>query len=365
MYRYRTLRFVICVAAIMTLLGCQQAKRSNRLGIEVLNLSPQVDGGPGALISAIYPCTCAQSAELRLGDVITAIGNQAVDGGERLTKILDSLPSGTTITIDIQRSGEKIQLTALPDLVDMTDRARAVPYSGLDSWRANSLPLVASCVLPGSPAAAAGLQKGDIIDAIAGQAVNTNTFADVLANLGTGREVLFTLRRGTEHRTAQVKLANFAAVPERLQVTEISDALETVERVLDVEKLRLDNCNGTEVRDSKRALTRRRSSKFDLGVSADLNTYGFLPMLIAEGKIKAHLNYDETNELAETKEEIMRASPGTVANYFVRWYEISTSGTVTIAAGKHQHKVPFKLTRQLRGEIESLPATPCTKTTRL
>ena len=345
------------------LLGaCQRADSANRLGVEVIALSDGIAGGPGALVSAIYPCTCAKDAGLQLGDIIHSVGNQAVDA-ETLTTTLGKLPLHETITLGVRRDNRRVQLRAKLDTHDMTSRARAVPYSGLQRW--NDVPgsLVVDCILPGSPLDIAGVKRGDVVERIGGSLVTLASFQDVLAETGFDTQTVLQVRRGETLISIPVKLGDFDVVPERLEVIGIGDSVETVERVLDVEKIRLDNCNGTEVRDSRRALSRKKTSKFTLGASADLNAYGLLPMLLAEGKIKSHFDYDESNEITESKEEVMRASPATIANYVVKWYEVSSSGVVTIGAGDRRHTVPFTFTRQFRGEIESLPATPCTRAT--
>lgn len=66
-------------------------------------------------------------------------------------------------------------------------------------------------VMPGSPAAQAGLRRGDIILTVAGQAVNTRReLADLLAELQPGDTVQVDVRRGDANRTFSVTLGERA-----------------------------------------------------------------------------------------------------------------------------------------------------------
>lgn len=68
--------------------------------------------------------------------------------------------------------------------------------------------LAIDLVHPNSPAAAAGLQKGEIILRINEQPVNdTLALASVLNTLAPGDTVTLTIQRGTEKRTVSIKLA--------------------------------------------------------------------------------------------------------------------------------------------------------------
>ncbi len=77
----------------------------------------------GALIISISPNSSAAAAGLRgisesedgagmLGDIITAVDGEKVEGGDDLTKILNKKSVGDTIQIEIFRDGKKANVTA-------------------------------------------------------------------------------------------------------------------------------------------------------------------------------------------------------------------------------------------------------------
>lgn len=77
----------------------------------------------GVLIDSVAPNSAAASAGLRgttrsadgaavLGDIITALDGQEIDGGDDLTKILDRKSVGDTVQIEIVRDGRRQTVTA-------------------------------------------------------------------------------------------------------------------------------------------------------------------------------------------------------------------------------------------------------------
>jgi hypothetical protein len=88
----------------------------------------------------------------------------------------------------------------------------AFNHAGLRVTKDNGT-LAAAGVVPGSPAAAAGIAAGDEIVAIAGQeasALSARDAASLLAGpIGTELEIVFSSKSGGDRRTARLKLAEF------------------------------------------------------------------------------------------------------------------------------------------------------------
>jgi membrane-associated protease RseP (regulator of RpoE activity) len=63
-------------------------------------------------------------------------------------------------------------------------------------------------VIPGSPAETAGVQAGDIVTAVDGEAVTVETFADSILDNAIGDEVVFTITRAGESQDITVTLGS-------------------------------------------------------------------------------------------------------------------------------------------------------------
>ena len=85
-----------------------------RLGVEVSELSPQlaayfgVEGG--VLVTAVEAGSVADTATLRAGDVILAIGDEPVDDLRSLRRHLARLDSPSTFSIEVMRDRRKMTL---------------------------------------------------------------------------------------------------------------------------------------------------------------------------------------------------------------------------------------------------------------
>jgi putative serine protease PepD len=61
-----------------------------------------------ARVADVRPGTPAATANLRAGDVVTAIGSTSVSSAEELTRAIDAHKPGETVTVTIRRSGKDI-----------------------------------------------------------------------------------------------------------------------------------------------------------------------------------------------------------------------------------------------------------------
>jgi len=151
----------------------------------------------------------AAAAGFRAGDAIVALDDAAVANGHRLAGLLGIYPAGHEAAIRVRRgAGEETLRTVLTAL----ERCR----TGIDLARpkGGDLRPVVEAVAPGSSAAAAGLEPGDVIVAFAGRRLEFSSREERKAfdrllrtSINVGDIVSLTVRRGAgAGGTAEVEL---------------------------------------------------------------------------------------------------------------------------------------------------------------
>jgi len=151
----------------------------------------------------------AAAAGFRAGDAIVALDDAAVANGHRLAGLLGIYPAGHEAAIRVRRgAGEETLRTVLTAL----ERCR----TGIDLARpkGGDLRPVVEAVAPGSSAAAAGLEPGDVIVAFAGRRLEFSSREERKAfdrllrtSINVGDIVSLTVRRGAgAGSTAEVEL---------------------------------------------------------------------------------------------------------------------------------------------------------------
>ncbi|HET7219551.1 MAG TPA: DegQ family serine endoprotease [Vicinamibacterales bacterium] len=169
-----------------------------RLGVTIQNVTADIasslklsDVG-GALVNKVEPGGPADRAGIKQGDVIVGVDGEKIADNNALRNRIASMRPGSKVAIDVLRDGRPQTLHATVDTLtpEATERAArgGNPESGgfgmtvepLTPEIARSLQLsrrtdgvVVSDVDPDGAAAAAGLQEGDVIAKVNGQAVKT------------------------------------------------------------------------------------------------------------------------------------------------------------------------------------------------
>ncbi|MGX0876702.1 serine protease DegQ [Roseovarius sp. MBR-154] len=163
-----------------------------RLGVMIQDLTPDlsealgVDAETGAIVSSVEPGTPADDAGLAAGDVIVAVDGEGVDGSADLRQRIGLRRPGDEVEIAYVRDGERlVTQVALADgggprLAERdrgeSDALAGVRLSPLDrnhpAWGAAE-GVVVSEIAPGSRAAQAGLEAGDVITAVNRQRVGS------------------------------------------------------------------------------------------------------------------------------------------------------------------------------------------------
>jgi S1-C subfamily serine protease len=133
--------------------------------------------GRGVMVDEVTGEGPAARAGLQEGDVITEIDEESVADGDILRSLISSRRPGTTITLTVIRGQDKLTIEAT--LGEMPDLARATLFDRRLRERfgvvlaASTSGVVVEAISSDGSAAACGLRRGDIIEAIDGGLVGT------------------------------------------------------------------------------------------------------------------------------------------------------------------------------------------------
>lgn len=161
----------------------EAAAPKNRFGASVVS---------AAVVASVFEGSPAAAAGIEPGDVIEEAQGHAIVSGGELRERISATPAGEDLTLQLRRGGETLLRT-----VHLGD-ARTGEAGGRFGVTVESAVVVAE-VFPGSPAAAAGLLTGDVIEDAHGQPVQSGEqLLSVLHALPEGAEVALIVSRGGE-----------------------------------------------------------------------------------------------------------------------------------------------------------------------
>jgi serine protease Do len=189
-----------------------------RLGVSIQDVNQGLAnsfglGSPqGALVASVEPGSAADRAGLRAGDVVRAVNGRPIISSGDLSALVALAAPGDKVTLDVWRDGRAQTLTAtLGRLSDKpaANLAKAGPVEPgrlglavrpLTPEEKNSVHIGHGLLVEGvaGPAAAAGIQQGDIVLSANGKPVQT---PEQLANIahGSGKNMaLLVLRDGEQ-----------------------------------------------------------------------------------------------------------------------------------------------------------------------
>ena len=171
----------------------------NHLGIVV---------DPGVVVTEIKPGTPAAAAGLVRGDIINSVnGNLVLTGPELRDSILES-DSGEII-LGVIRSGQSTEAKVRLETGDQKSPEERLPLGAIVEPG-----VVVAEVTPGTPAAAAGLVRGDVITAVNEEEVLTGVqLGQAVQALDSHAEVKLRFTRGGEAHEATTRLEESPATP--------------------------------------------------------------------------------------------------------------------------------------------------------
>ncbi len=174
---------------------------------EVANRAAKAQVGEGVIINSVFEGDPADMAGLKVGDIILKIGGSEIDSPNSMIRGIGAITPGQTINLDILRKGEhklvpvklesrKKRTTQLATLPPM--RPSGLGFTVVNSTKGSKLPggALVSRVTPESPAALKGLQSGDLIVAVNGEAVeNQHEFDGLVGKIQKGSPVFLLVWR--------------------------------------------------------------------------------------------------------------------------------------------------------------------------
>lgn len=166
------------------------------LGVQIKDLSPEVaarlglDKQKGVLVARVFPASPAAKAGLKDGDVLTTLAGKPVESGHDLQSVVAGLPLNKPVTVAVLRDGERKELSVtVAEQPSDFGVAGELKQSGPETekrpgqldrlgvevadltpelakqfgYKDNLKGVVVTQVQPDSPAAEAGLHRGQLL----------------------------------------------------------------------------------------------------------------------------------------------------------------------------------------------------------
>jgi serine protease Do len=194
------------------------------IGVGIQEVTPDlakafnVPAEKGALVGNVKPNSAGAKAGLQRGDVITELDGQPINSPNDLRLKIGTMAPGTVVHLKISRNGESrdatLTLGEVPGSIGSSSSsegsAENSPMRGVQvdeltpdirqqlGLGSNVRGVVVTEVADSSPAADAGLQRGDVIEQVNRQAVNSVAeYQRLVGQAGKQSLVLLVNRRGT------------------------------------------------------------------------------------------------------------------------------------------------------------------------
>jgi serine protease Do len=189
------------------------------LGVAIQNVTPELakslglKESKGALVSQVVPGGPADKAGIEQGDVIVSFDGRMVDDSKDLPRIVASTSVGKTVTVKLLRDGKEVERQAKVGEMEEENASETedspihpslgvtvqnlTPQVARELGLKNSAGVVVTGVEPGSPAAEALIQAGDVIQAVNRIPVkNVDDFVKIVEKAKGGGSLLLLVQRG-------------------------------------------------------------------------------------------------------------------------------------------------------------------------
>jgi len=173
----------------------------------------------GALVGDVTSGSPADKGGIKVGDIITAVNDKAIENSTELRNVIAGIEPGTTVTITLFRNGKemsvKVDLGQRPSDETLakgengsqepqTSEKLGITVENLTSTLSKQLGIenvkgvVITKVIQGSPSDDAGVKRGDIVKQVNQVDVHdVGEFNKALGHLKSGDSVALLLKRGT------------------------------------------------------------------------------------------------------------------------------------------------------------------------
>src|ERR1700733_1484125 len=187
-----------------------------RIGVTIQDVNAQLaesfglDRPRGALVSSVQPGSPGEKAGLKPGDVVLGVNGRTIDHSSELPSVIARIKPGTDTELDIWRAGKPQKVDVKVALLD-EQQVKTAFRNGRHSDEASQLGLAVRPLAPqekqqaetdgnlvvehvSGPAAAAGVQPGDIILGVNGKRVKSVEELQS-ATKGVGKNVALLIQR--------------------------------------------------------------------------------------------------------------------------------------------------------------------------
>ena len=195
------------------------------LGVSIQEVTPELAKSfdlkekKGALVSQLVSGSPAEKAGIEQGDVIMEFDGKEVPDAKALPLIVASTPVGKTVTIKLLRNGKVLdRQVRVGEMDEKVEVAKAPSHKSLGITVQNLTPeiakglglkketgVVVTRVEPGSAAADAGIQTGDVIREVNRKPIkDVEEFSEKVEKAKGQNNVLFLIQRGQNNLFAAI-----------------------------------------------------------------------------------------------------------------------------------------------------------------
>jgi serine protease Do len=195
------------------------------LGVSIQEVTPALAKSfdlkekKGALVSQVVSGSPAEKAGIEQGDIIVEFNGKEVVDSKDLPRIVASTPVGKAVTIKLLRNGKALdRQVKVGEMEEKVEVAKTPSHKSLGITAQNLTPeiakglglkkdkgVVVTRVEPGSPAADAGIQTGDVVQEVNRKPVkNVEDFVQKVEKAKEQDNILLLIQRGQNNLFAAI-----------------------------------------------------------------------------------------------------------------------------------------------------------------